>query len=175
MRKMMIFSLLLTLVFSGCVHSGAQLEKKYGEEIIVMFEGQTAIPEWREYLKYAENAYKVRKEVSPSDMSLEEKERTHSVDSFQGISASIKFAEKAFTSTSSLKRRGLDLREARERVRVNLVNPGPWSGELYTVIDKVLIAVYAGYTWEMLSPAVKAKFAYFSESDRILALSGKIR
>ena len=187
--KRLVFVILITFIpaiFTGCQKGDnivekltpePTLEEKYDADVITMFENQTAIPSWKEYLIYAEKAHTVRKQVSMEEIDLEKLKSFYTVDAWQELNGWVKYNKSMFDIVQRNKKHGRSIFEVQQNTRkaLRVFSGHEHASYIHEHIDKCIVAVYFGYHWENIKPAIITRFMYMSTTGEEAILAGKIK
>ncbi|MBC8464923.1 MAG: hypothetical protein H8D63_00910 [Parcubacteria group bacterium] len=179
MRKILLL-LAITIPFflTGCINDEKNpvgpiltpeptLEEKYGEEVIAMFEVQTAIPEWEEHLKYITRALKVREEITVASISHETLTSSYSVVGYEELDGWSEYIFKMLRTAEHNKNGRFSLTKARENLHKIYIAPNDKYAALkYTLIDRCLVAIYTGAWPGDFIPAIKGRLMFLPDETR---------
>lgn len=184
---LLLFIVIPSFFLTGCPNNGGEnpvtLEEKYGEEVIAMFEDQTAIPEWQKYLRRANHVRTIYENTSVEEIERrveEYKEKIKNLNPKNYTEARFFFKEAKELLEDVLRQqnKGLEIIEARGAVRsLYHLPPHPKGKEgMVELIDEMLVIVYARQgkiTWDEIRVAMlKEKLFYLPHERRILAQAG---
>ena len=111
------------------------------------------------------------------EIDLEKLKSFYTVDAWQELNGWVKYNKGMFDIVQRNKKHGNSIFEAQQSTRKALrVSPShEYVSYIHEHIDKCIVAVYFGYHWKNIKPAIITRFMYMSTTGKGAILAGKIK